>query len=137
MNEHAKAILDEARATLARTADITVEHRDHDDDALMRWRAGMPQKPPPPTIEEVRQEIAAALAGIDDRISAAFKAREWQHGATLEAVGQALGETRKKVRAEFMAEVEKLRSELERGLGSDRGAAIDLPALPMRGARRA
>ncbi|MDA9400776.1 hypothetical protein [Bradyrhizobium sp. CCBAU 45389] len=67
MDERARAIFDEARATLARTAHVKVEYRSHRDDGYSSdWAKGMPPKPAPPTIEEVRREIAAALAEHDE-----------------------------------------------------------------------
>jgi DNA-binding GntR family transcriptional regulator len=44
---------------------------------------------------------------IDNKIVAAFEARQWEHDATVEAVGRALGETRKKMRAEIQEQIAK------------------------------
>jgi hypothetical protein len=72
MDDRARAIFDEARETLARTADVKVERRVHDDDGFLSpWSRTMPKKPAPPTMAEVEQKIAdlkAELARmIDER----------------------------------------------------------------------
>ena len=142
-NDERQAILDKARANVDRLRDLKVEHRAYDDDVLMRWRAGMPRPAPPPTMAEIEQRIADAMADIDSRIAAAFEARAWEHEATLEAIGMAFAEERKHGRGELAAGIEKLKSEfdlrlsallqatekLERGIGGDRGTVIDLPAI--------
>ena len=94
--DRARKIPDQAHATLQRTAHVRVEHRSHsdDDDVLTRWRDGMPTKPAPVT-----------LGDIDEKISAAFEARRWQHDATVEATGIALGQTRAMLRKEFAADL--------------------------------
>lgn len=63
MDDRAREILHQTRETLARVADVVVEHRNHEDDGfLTAWSRGMPRKPTPPTMAEVEQKIAAALA---------------------------------------------------------------------------
>ena len=80
MDDRARAIFDEARETLARTADVRVERRAyHDDDALLAWRRDMPEPEPTPTaaatetrvtprvvatvIHEVRQQLRGEFSG--------------------------------------------------------------------------
>jgi hypothetical protein len=63
MDDRAREILHQTRETLARVADVVVEHRNHEDDGfLTAWSRGMPRKPTPPTMAEVEQKIAAVLA---------------------------------------------------------------------------
>jgi hypothetical protein len=122
MDDHARAIMDMARETLARVADVRVVRRVHRDDGLLTEHSvNMPKKEPPPTVAEVKQMIAEALAElphaltsteIERMIEAHAKANEWHHEATLEAIGQALGETRKKMRAEFEEQLGLLRADV-------------------------
>jgi hypothetical protein len=90
MNERAQAILDEARATLARTAHIEVEHRVHRTDGLLTEHSvNMPKQevlppqrslavaapdaaPPPPTLTDA--ETLRWKNWIDDRIVAGIVA---------------------------------------------------------------
>ena len=154
-----KAAFAEAKArsyqTLARVAHVTVEHRTHRDDGMLTEHSvNMPRKPPPPTMVEIEQKIAASLADIDSKIAAALaeQARGQQafvdgriaaaltDDNRLNAHGKVISDERKRWRAE----IEKLRSEhdlrlsallqatekLERGIGDDRGnTVIDLPAF--------
>ncbi|MDN3279101.1 hypothetical protein QWJ07_32890 [Frankia sp. RB7] len=141
MHERARRIFDEARAALARTADVVVEHRVHDDDGMLtEWSRNMPKKAPPPTMEQVEAKIADAQVGTDSKIAAALAAHDelWH-----DVIGMLIAGERKKMRAE----VQKLREEhdlrisallqgtekLERGLG-DRGAVVELPN-PLRSRR--
>jgi hypothetical protein len=104
----------ESLETLERTADIEVERSNHDDDGFLSpWSKGMPKKPPPVTAAEVGQMIAAAMADIDGRIAAAFETRAWERAASTEAIGMALAETRKKMRAEFQEQLGLLRADIE------------------------
>src|SRR5260370_14806955 len=57
MDDRARAILDEARETLHRVRNVEVQYRDHDDDALLKWRSGMPTERPV-TLADVEQKIA-------------------------------------------------------------------------------
>ena len=103
---------------------------------------------PPPTIAEVESlvdgKISAALATYHEGKS--------MRPLTREVVAAAIHEIRKQVRAEFAAEIAKVKSEfdlrlsallqaterLEHGIGGgDRAAEIVdyLPALPLRGRR--
>jgi hypothetical protein len=155
-SDEVKAAFIEARAEsleiLERTADIEVGHRSHDDDGhLTAWSKTMPPRPkpvPPPTIAEVE-------ALIDGKISAAlatYHEGKSMRPLTREVVAAALHEIRKQVRAEFAAEIDKLRSEhdlrisallaeiekLQRGLGYRAAEVIDLPpVLSLRGQRHA
>lgn len=91
MKERAQEIMDQARASLARVADVRVEHRDVSvPEALENWRAGMPPRPSRPTMAEVEEKISATMANIDDRIDASFKARAWQRKASQEVIALAL-----------------------------------------------
>ena len=118
--EARKAAFAEAKAqsleALARTADVRVEHRDHDDDALMRWRSGMPAKPPAPTADEIKQWIAEAV----DQGDAAT-------GNVLYEMGQQL-----------RAEIQQLRADVTLSLahasGDNTAEVIELPN-PLRGRR--
>ncbi|MBR0732417.1 hypothetical protein JQ595_27065 [Bradyrhizobium japonicum] len=95
MDDRARAIFDEARETLARVADVTVEHRDHDDDGyLTSWSRNMPKKPAPPTVAEVEAMIAS-------RIAEHTEIRNDVHGRVIAAE-----------RKRWRVEVEQLRNEL-------------------------
>jgi hypothetical protein len=92
----------------------------------------------PPTDAELRQrEIERGRSTlnelIDARIEAAFEVRDWQHQATLDAVGDALGKIREQLRAEFAAEIGSLRADMtiERAHAADgvRRDVIDLPSV--------
>jgi hypothetical protein len=110
MNEYAKRILDEARATLERIADVKVTQRAHRTDGLLtEWSRHMPRKPPPVTAGEVKAMISDALAAQPHTstaeetkrlIESALAARD---EALLAAVGQVIGETRKQLRTEIAA----------------------------------
>ena len=144
--EERQAILDQARATLHRVRDVRVERRDHGAEYWERPEpapapAPQPHQPTVAEIEALRSQDWARF--VDGRITATIAAHDelWRdvHGAVI-------AEERKRWRTE----VEKLRSEhdlrisallsevekLQRGIG-DRSEVIDLPALPMRSARRA
>ena len=130
--------MDQARATLERTAHIRVERRIHDDDddgMLTAWSRGMPKKEPPLSADEVRQMIADAkadvLAKIDGLIDAGFEARSWQQDGLLDGIAKVIAE----VRAELRKEIADI--EISKAHTGDQAKVIDLPALPLRGARRA
>jgi hypothetical protein len=139
MDERARAILDEARAALDRTAHVVVEHRDHDDDdALARYRrAPEPKLSADDVTKMIRVELAKmprALT-VDDveRVLAAHSVLTPKAAATI------IGEVRAELRREFTAEIDRLKSEfdlrlsallqatdkIERGL-SDRAEVIDM-----------
>ena len=62
MDENARAIFDEARENLRRLRNFKVEHREHRTDGFSSdWHAGMP-KQLPLTLDDIRREIAEALA---------------------------------------------------------------------------
>jgi hypothetical protein len=118
----------------------------HDDDGLTSWSRNMPKKAPPPpplTVADIERKISDALAEYHEA--------ERMRPITREVVAAAIHEIRKQVRAEFAAEIEKVKSEfdlrlsallqatekLERGLGGDRAAEI-VDLLPvLRGVRHA
>jgi hypothetical protein len=141
MDDHAREIFDQARETLARTADVEVVHRSYDDDALTSWRRGMPTERP------------TTLADIDAKIA--------EHRAVwLEVQARAISHERQlhraevaKLREEFAEDLAALRSivadirnehdlrisavlhateKLERGLGGDRGDVVELPSFIQR-----
>lgn len=127
-------ILAEARANVERLADLRVEHRDHDDDAVTQWARRMPKSEPPkrqrgPSAAELEQLRARQwTAFVDTRIAHFFA----QHDKVrLEAMGTALGMMRKQLREEIAAEVGQLRAEvtLQRAHAGarDSGEVIDLP----------
>jgi hypothetical protein len=137
MDARAKAIFDEARATLHRVRDVEVEYRNHEDgDHLTAWSRGMPKKPPPPTIEQVRQEIADALAK-QPRALTAPDVRQMIDDTFLDPVridshGKLISDERKRWRAEI-ARLELsidalVRAETKRIEAAERGDVIDLPA---------
>jgi len=134
-SEARKAVFLAARAEsleiLERTAGIEIEYRHHDEGGhLTSWSKTMPPKPAPPpplSVADVECKIADALPGV----------------ATV------IHEVRQQLRAEFAAEIDKVKNahdlyraallarieKLERGIGD--ADVIDLPALPMRNTRRA
>jgi hypothetical protein len=80
---------------------------------------------------------------VDSRVEAAFEARQWQHEATLEAVGDALGKIRAQLRSEIAAEVGSLRADISIEKAHavvaervDHGEVVDM-LVPMRSQRRA
>jgi len=93
MTDYARAILDRARETLERTADITVERRDHDDDALTRWSRTMPKPAPKPKLHQPTADEINRLrshdwtAFVDGRNALAI-------APVLEAVGQCIATER-------------------------------------------
>ncbi len=114
MDERAREILDRARAAVERTADVTVEHRDHDDDGhLTSWSRGMAPKPAPVTAADVERIVRDALPGV----------------ATI------IHEVRQQLRAEFQEQIGQLRADVEiqrAHAGGDRGEVIDLPNFSSR-----
>jgi hypothetical protein len=110
-SEQRKAILDQARATLKRTAKIEVEQRDHFDDALTRWSAGMPKQQPTRvspgfTDAEVARMIAAAVAEqVEQKIAA--NDRIWE-----DTLGKVVSDLRKQWRSEFEQQLGSLRADI-------------------------
>ena len=95
MDERAKEIMDQARRTLARVADVRVERRSHDDDGFFSpWSRGIPKKPPPPTRDEVRKMITDAVV-------------ELPRSLTPQAAAEVIHEVRQQLRQEAAAEIEK------------------------------
>jgi hypothetical protein len=68
---------------------------------------------------------------IDNRISAAFEARAWRDDARRDAIGDALGEIRKQLRAEILTAVGELRADIEVATKAAdlraRGDVVELP----------
>jgi hypothetical protein len=95
-----KARADEVRSQLAERQAHCI-HRD--DGYSCDWAKTMPKKEPPPTIEEVRQEIADAVAEIRAEQPNALTAAEIE-----DALGQVVSHQRKY----FGAEIAKLRAEI-------------------------
>jgi hypothetical protein len=108
----------ESIETLDRVAGVEVVYRDHDDDALMRWRAGMPKKPAPPTMAEIEELVASKIARLptaltsdetEALVASKIAALLVQHRELqYDVIGAALSHERKRVAAEF----DKLRNEL-------------------------
>jgi hypothetical protein len=129
-SEARKIAFAEAKArsidTLERIADIKVEHRDHDDDALMRWRAGMPKKPPPPTMAEVEHKIADAMADIDGRIVAAVAG--YHESEVMRPVTRAvLKALVTEIRTEILTAVGELRADLNIQRAHAAGDVVEVP----------
>jgi hypothetical protein len=142
MNAEArKAAFAEARAEsceiLERTADVTVENRDHGAEYWER------PKPKPAARNVINDHVltdAETLRWeqyINGRISAANSARDefWR-----DVLGGLISEVRKQLRSEIVEQVGSLRADVEiatkaAARGHDR--VIDLPALPLRSQRRA
>jgi len=141
MDENARRIFDEAFATLARTAHVTVEHRDHSREYWER------PEPKPALVQRqtlTDSEMLRWQAYVSDQIAAALAARDalWRdvHGAVIAA-------ERKRWRAEIAnleLPVDALTHEAtkrqtieaaERERGDD--GVVDLPQLPLRSVRRA
>ncbi|MCA1415286.1 hypothetical protein I6F30_29765 [Bradyrhizobium sp. NBAIM20] len=118
MDERAQAILDDARETLARLADVKVERRVHRDDGFSTdWARGMPPKPAPPTMAEVEAKIADAVTELETFVRREITTAKAEHQAEhetlwLDVFGAAIAEERKRRRAEVGDEIEKLRAEL-------------------------
>ncbi|MBR0746196.1 hypothetical protein JQ582_19885 [Bradyrhizobium japonicum] len=122
MDERAQAILDDARETLARIADVRVERRVHRDDGFSTdWARGMPPKPAPPTMAEVEAKIADELdkqatelqTFVRRAITTAKAEHQAEHeGLWIDVFGAAIAEERKRRRAEVGADIEQLRVEL-------------------------
>ena len=99
------------RAAVTEEKAATVVHRD--DGYSCDWAATMPRRSPAPqpartmTDTEIARMIADAMAEVDSRIAAAFQSREWQNKAILDAVGEALGKERERMRQELRAEIAK------------------------------
>ena len=127
-------------ATIAEEMAATRVHRD--DGYLSDWHAGMPRPEPTPERRSLTDAEAARVelqtrealaqyqseAFVDGRIEAAFEVHNEVHARIIAA-------ERKRWRAEFAAEIEKLRAELEiaKAHPSDSAKVIDLS----RGDRRA
>jgi hypothetical protein len=64
--EYRRSEIDKGWASVARLADVKVEHRTHRDDGhLTDWAATMPKKPPPPptlTADEIRRIVRDEMA---------------------------------------------------------------------------
>src|SRR5258706_7073841 len=161
MDDSARAIFDKPRDTLERVRDVeVVQHRSHDDDALTRWRAGMPKNPEPaPTAADVVKMIEAyrclttkAAADVLHEIRQQLRAEFAGSLATLrKTLNKAVADDRTQARHDLnrqradhdrrlssaQARIEELQTTIAalelrmRGMGGDRGAEIiDLPALP-------
>lgn len=110
MDDHARAILDKARETLARVADVRVVRRVHRDDGLLTEHSvNMPRKPPPPTIDEVKQIVSDELAkqpqGMTPADVEALVERVLGRHLVLtpKAIAPILHELRQQLRAEIKA----------------------------------
>jgi tRNA G37 N-methylase Trm5 len=139
--ERAAEIINAARATLERTADIGIKRRSYRDDALTTWRENMPKPEPtrsrPAMTDAVALRMRNALAEAQTQADARFEAvgklvgteRRRQRkqidtvkrlsDARFEAVGQVIGVERKRhreqidaMRKEFAEEIAKVREEL-------------------------
>ena len=109
MNEHARKIFDQARETLARIADVKVEHREHRDDGLLSEHSvSMPparRASPGMTDAEVANMIAATVAEqVDAKIAA--NDRIWE-----DVVGKVIGDLRRQLRAEFAQQLGSLNAD--------------------------
>jgi hypothetical protein len=148
MDDRARAILDEARETLHRVRNVTVERRDSSAEYWQRPEPApepgpQPRQPSVAEIEMLRSQDWTRF--VDGRINAAFEARAWRDDARQDAIGGALSEIRKQLRAEFQEQLGQLRADLviEKAHGSKLDSVspisevIDLPALPLRSQRRA
>jgi hypothetical protein len=137
MNARAKAIFDEARASLNRIRDVKVEPRScqDDDDALVQWRRGMPEREPSMTAAATAKMIGSALAQhqeIQREVAGKVIAHERQlHRAETDRLNRKLDEL-----LSCFNNLLKATDALERSFSRDRGAeVIDLPALPLRNRR--
>ena len=101
MNDRARAILDEARETLERLADIKVELRDQSADC---WSQPKPAPAPlrqshQPTVAEIEMQRSQDWTRfVDSRIERANAARDdyWR-----DVLGALVSEVRKQLRAEI------------------------------------
>jgi hypothetical protein len=108
MLEANRARADEVRSQLAERRAHCV-HRD--DGLLSDWSETMPKKLPPPTIEQVREEIADAVAGLPPALTAADVEQKiadlLMDPDRIDRQGKMISDERKRWRAE----IEKLREE--------------------------
>ncbi|MDE5461156.1 hypothetical protein [Bradyrhizobium sp. CSS354] len=118
MDDRARAILNKARETLARIADIKVEHRVHDDDGFLSpWSRTMPTRPRPPTIDEVRQIVRDEIAGqpraMEPAAIEALVERVLRENSvvTPNAIAPILHELRQQLRAEIRSAVGERQAE--------------------------
>jgi hypothetical protein len=113
IDENARKIFDEAFATLDRTADITVERRDHSGEY---WSRPEP-KPAPEPVPQARtltdSESLRWQTYIDNRISAAFEARAWRDDARRDAMAEFVAQVRKQLRGEIQEQIGLLRADVE------------------------
>jgi hypothetical protein len=132
--EARKAAFAEAKVqsieALARTANVRVEHRDHSGEYWSRPKpapAPVPQahQPTVAEIEMLRSQDCTRF--VDSRIEAHAKANEWHHEATLEAIGQALAEERKRMRAEIQEQIGLVRADISIEKAAERGDVVELP----------
>lgn len=156
MDDRARRIFDEARATLERTADIKVEYSIHDDDGhLTSWSRNMPKKPAPPTMAEVEAKIAElerkvhellAKQASDLQAVVASEIAEYHTSKQMRPVTSAvLQGIAEEILKRDAAEIDKLRSEHDLRLSAllqaveklERagGDVVELPN-PLRSARR-
>jgi RNA-binding protein YhbY len=118
--------------TLERTATVRVERRDHDDDALTRWRAGMPKSAPTLTAAAVEEKIAEAVAAhravwIDVQARAIAHERQLHRNGVAKTRAELLkriGEDRTLARHEL----DRQRADHDRRLASQREMIMELRA---------
>jgi hypothetical protein len=145
MTDYAKRILDQARETLARTAGITVEHRDHSNDSLTRWRAGMPTERPV-KLDDIDQKIAEHNAVSREVVGRALAHERQVHRAAIEEMRKEYTRARnfseERHRHELAELLDTLRGLLKATEAVDRyfsdhdNKVIDLPSMPLRGGHR-
>jgi Zn-dependent protease with chaperone function len=138
MDANAKKVFADAYATLDRVAHVEVEPRNHHDDPLTRWAAGMPKQPEPTPVSQARTltdaEVSRWQAYVSDQIAAAIKqhAEVWR-----EVMARALASERQRHRAEIAKldlRISASLAEVSKRQAVD-AAIIDLPKLPLRGRR--
>ncbi len=106
--ERRRAEIHKGWASVARIADVKIEHRAHRDDGLLSdWSRGMPPKTP--TLDEVKQivrdEIAKQPGAVTSaEIEATVERFMRKHSVvTLEAIAPVLVELRQQLRDEIKA----------------------------------
>ncbi len=159
MDDRARRILDEARATLARVANIEVEHRDvSKPDPLLEWRAGMAPAEKTLTADATERKISDATEAqrelLIDVMARGLASERKLHRSEIAKVRAELRKLvlgdRRLARNELNSQRASLGSDLDRlrtrnaalevridGLTTEaKGRIIDLPSVPLRGGRR-
>jgi hypothetical protein len=136
MDENARAIFNTAFAALDRIRDIEVQQpRNYADDALLKWKRGMPKPQPSPKPQATLTDAEAARlrSEFDDKIRLAL-------APVIDAIGGVIGAERVKFKAQIEAlslRVDALVHESSRRQAVDADNVTELPQLPLRSQRRA